>query len=360
MTPARVIVLTVGLILVPPAVDGAIAPRPALADGGVSVDEEIAAWSKRIASNPDDVQARRRRGRLFIASRRYELAHADFARLLALDPLDEDAWVHRGVASYLGGDVRAGIGDLERGIALDAKHPAAFFYRGEIERARGDWEAARADFDRAVELGANALALVRRAEASSRLGQDEAASADYDNALVVGEDKRPLVEAVLGRAEHLWKLGERERALDDAWTAVEVYRRDPRPRVLVGKLRRENGEPLEAEANFSIALRLIDKALDRPHLATSGRVELLLLKAEVHRHRRREERALDAVDAALDLSPKAPEALRVRAQVLDDLGDEADAASTRAFWREVLAIEGKDAPPAPTETPAVREPDDRD
>lgn len=92
------------------------------------------------------------RGQAYMLTRQYDLADADYSRIIELFPEDAPSYRDRGIIRAAGGNLEAGIADLNKSIELQPKDPLAFVYRGAVHKQSGNIELAEADDRRAKEL----------------------------------------------------------------------------------------------------------------------------------------------------------------------------------------------------------------
>ena len=103
--------------------------------------------------NSDRVATYVNRGILRLIEREYRNADADFDRALAIDPLEPEAWLNKGVSTIRQGNSAAALPMIARAIELKTRRPAlAFYTRGIANEHNGDIKAAYADLVRARAL----------------------------------------------------------------------------------------------------------------------------------------------------------------------------------------------------------------
>ncbi|MGT2437249.1 tetratricopeptide repeat protein [Bradyrhizobium betae] len=149
----------------------------------------------------------------FITMEEIDLALADLAKVLELNPKSSNAYINLGLIHRHRGDYAAAIENYDSAIRFDSKNATAYTGRGEANRLKGDLEAAIIDFNRAIEINPGAaLALVYRADARRYVGELDRAIVDYNAALAARPDF-PL--AFVGRGLAHEKLGHIEQARQD-------------------------------------------------------------------------------------------------------------------------------------------------
>jgi tetratricopeptide (TPR) repeat protein len=79
-------------------------------------------------------------------------AIAACTRILALNPQDVVAYFRRGSAYAFRHDYDRAITDLDQAIQLDPKLAVAYSSRGAAYSAKGDYDRAVSDYDRAIQI----------------------------------------------------------------------------------------------------------------------------------------------------------------------------------------------------------------
>jgi eukaryotic-like serine/threonine-protein kinase len=218
-------------------------------------DKAAACFETSVALRPDFWRGYLWRGQANLELKDHESARDDFAAALRLRPDFAPAHFLRALARLGLKDFRGADEDLTRALELDPGHTRLYFTRSRVRALTGDRDGARRDFAEGLRREpADELSWTARGEA--RLGTDpRAALADFDAALrlnpwsrnaaqnkahVLAEKLGRTGEAVAvldrlverypdfvparaGRGVLLARLGQRERALQDAG---EALRRD--------------------------------------------------------------------------------------------------------------------------------------
>jgi tetratricopeptide (TPR) repeat protein len=79
-------------------------------------------------------------------------ARADYDAVLALEPDLAEAFNHRAVARFQGGDYVGALRDIEATLQREPRHFDAFQVLSRIAEARGDWAGALAAWQKALDL----------------------------------------------------------------------------------------------------------------------------------------------------------------------------------------------------------------
>lgn len=125
------------------AVDHLKNPRGAYKMTRRPSEGSIKAWEAQIC---------RARGEAYMLSKKYDLADADYTRVIELYPEDAPSFRDRGIVRAASGRLDAGIADLDRSIELQSKDPLTFVYRGAVHKQMGNIELAEADDKQARRL----------------------------------------------------------------------------------------------------------------------------------------------------------------------------------------------------------------
>ncbi len=295
------------------------------------------------ASPGSEVEALLERADLRLVKGELDLADADLARVLELDPGSGEAHALRGVVWSRRGEHRRAIPEYDRALELDPDQAAPILARRGLARSMlGEHQDAVADYDRSLALAPReAAALRNRGGSKDHLGDRPGAIADFSLSLELEPDdvqtrvnrgmclarEGRLVEAiadydrVLARApDHVQALAERgltraragdmEGALPDYERALAL---DPDcAPALAGR-----GAVRHQRGDREGALRDLDRALELdPRLLSA-----LANRANLHLLRRSFPLAVADFDRALRLQPGDPIMLRERGAARLGAGD---------------------------------------
>ncbi|WP_415022147.1 caspase family protein [Bradyrhizobium sp.] len=161
-----------------------------------------------------------------------ELARADLAKVIELNPKSANAYINLALIYRQQGQYAEAIQSYTTAIQFDSKNATAYAGRGETNRLKGDLDSAIVDFNRAIEINPGAsLALVYRADARRYIGEIDRAIADYNAALAARPDF-PL--AFVGRGLAYEKQGNVAQARQDfeKVTGLNPYQYDTGPGAL--------------------------------------------------------------------------------------------------------------------------------
>lgn len=228
------------------------------------------------------------RARLLVALGRPDEAHADYSRLVDLDPYYTDYLSERARIERDRGDLDAALADYDRAVRLAPPFPELYYNRGTARAQNGDHKGALDDFTRVLEMEPDDLeTLVARAELLLEAGDLDGAEADTDTGLARHPDE---VQLLCLKGTVLLERG----ALDAALLAFDgALRKDPRyPAALVNRavVHYRQEQPGRAVADLSVALEVVG---DDP--------DLLLNRGLAHLADGRTESALEDFDRALTL-----------------------------------------------------------
>jgi tetratricopeptide (TPR) repeat protein len=120
----------------------------------VTIDEAIAASTRKQAFEPNDPFTYGDRGNAYARKGDYDRAIADYDEAIRLDPKYALGYnyYNRGNAYNRKGDYDRAIADYDQAIRLYPKHAKAYNNRGEAYEAKNDLDHAIADYDQALKL----------------------------------------------------------------------------------------------------------------------------------------------------------------------------------------------------------------
>ena len=157
-----------------------------------------------------------------IGRRAFDLAIADFDRLIGFDPKDIAAFVERGNAWKGKHDTDRAMADYDNAIRIDPGNNNAPGYRsrGQAFEAKGDFDRALADYSEAIRIAPkDATAHFMRAFALSRKGAIDDLIAGYNEVIRIN----PADATAYSNRGILWsKKGDIERAIADFNEAVRL------------------------------------------------------------------------------------------------------------------------------------------
>jgi len=123
---------------------------------GTRFDDAIVVCSRLI--NSTAIQGRRLaeaytyRGRAFSGTGQYDLALADLAKAIAIDPRFGAPYSERGRIYHLQKDDARALAEYDRANAVDPKYPDAYANRALIYAARQEYDGAISEYTKAIEL----------------------------------------------------------------------------------------------------------------------------------------------------------------------------------------------------------------
>ena len=277
-----------GMLLSAQAQDRSTAPATRYAK------EAIAAYDNVIRLNPEHLAAYLNRAKAHIACGHYETALIDIEKALCLEP-EAAAYTARGMAQFCIGQRDAAFTDFETALRLEPGCADAYAARGTVKSKLGEYEAALADFDAAIHLlpdvptDARAaykyhpakgvlgdlrcrLAQVyhNRAYTKAFLGQRQSALSDYDTAIQLSPK---FAASYTNRGELKYSLGQRDAALADFEAAIRADPEFAQPYTERAREKLRWGRDADAKGDLEIALKLAHAAGDETH---QGYVESLL------------------------------------------------------------------------------------
>ena len=166
--------------------------------------------SKRIEQNPEDAQAYRQRGGLWIKLHQYEKSILDCSEAILLNPQDSQAYYLRGLALFHLKRYQDAISDWNQVIRFNSQFAEAYCHRGQAYAVLQEYDKALADFERAVCLNAKcAQAYHHRALVYHAQGKYQQASADYEQSIRL-EPNNSLAQSNRSMIENQLKVSDPE------------------------------------------------------------------------------------------------------------------------------------------------------
>jgi tetratricopeptide (TPR) repeat protein len=168
---------------------------PALADAKAeckywrhfSAEHAIAACSEVIRGDAKAAWAYGNRGLAYDDNKQYDLAIADYAKAIEIDPMDAGYHIARGMTYAHKKDYDSAIADYTRGIEINPKEAPVHVLRAIAYRINGQNDAAISDYTRAIELNPKgttaASAYNGRGRIHEKKGEKQQAIADFRAAL---------------------------------------------------------------------------------------------------------------------------------------------------------------------------------
>ncbi|MDX3002829.1 tetratricopeptide repeat protein [Kribbella solani] len=218
--------------------------------------------------DPDSVDAIRTIGVIRAENGDYRRALAAFDQGIMRSPHDLETLMSRGILHQQRGDFAKAIADFDTLLEVFSRLPGAFVLRGRARALAGDVAGARRDLDRAVKLSRRrgpVSASIISVRGTFLLGQDEPAAAlsDFNRALELAPEVRAIWSS---RGRTYLSLGRYPEAIADYERAAEF---DPPAAVGfhgqgLGWL--YQGDRVRAEALFRTALKVAIEQLRSPKI----------------------------------------------------------------------------------------------
>ena len=306
-----------------------------------------------------------------------EAAEAAFSRLVRLAPKESRGPMGLGEVRFRRGDATNALPMVERALELEPGSRPALYLLGQVFRALGRGEEARVAIsagtgearqpmtDPWAEAAPEQVRLLpgvfQQAEALSASGRPEAAVGLLERARRFHPDHAGLLNQL---AVALNRCGRPAQALD---LLAPVLARDPgavAPRITRSHALAQSGNLEAALSEARQAVHLAPKlaqshlALANAHLSAEqdaealtaleeasrcdpANAEILLESATIRwRNLRDGQAALTLLDRAIDLQPSLVPALRLRAEIQEDIGDAEGARRTTGVIRWLAARTG--------------------
>jgi tetratricopeptide (TPR) repeat protein len=306
----------------------------------------LKAYHKAISLNPEYAYPYLGRAALRLSRGEDAAAFQDFAEAVKAAPKDFSAWFNRAEAYWRRGDAENALQDYRE--ALDADLPDARYAMtiGDRFTQRSLWRDAVDAYSRAAEMSRTVEPLIRRSRAHEGLKDDRKAMADLDAAVRL---EPASAEAWTARGQLCMKLNRWDQSLQDFTRALKLDPKAAKVRVARGSYYARTGKPQLALEDFDAAVAadpnlaeaynnrgaLYANAYNDTDKALNDIVSAVVLAPRnagyqfnlgIMRLRARQYRkALEALDASLNLKGPVPPIMQARAEVRAHLGEHAAA-----------------------------------
>jgi len=183
-----------------------------------------------------------------------DLAKADFAEALTLEPDNADIWGERGGLRQQHGDYAEALVDFNRALELDPTHADWLLYRGIVKDHLGDYPGAIADFNQALVYTTNrANVLFLRGITLMHQDDPAGASADFDQAIALNPKN---TNAYLARAALKQKTGDADGAIADTTRIIELNPDQPDAYIVRGMVEWDQDDYRHAIVDLSQFIKM--------------------------------------------------------------------------------------------------------
>jgi tetratricopeptide (TPR) repeat protein len=257
----RTIACAAALLLALCPVGGAAAADDAATCKNAQGDDKIAACSRVLGRNPNDVDAYDYRGMGYWQKGEYDSAVADFDEAIRLNPTGVQGAAHyifRGLAYAGKREYDRAISDIDEAARLNPRLPAvrglASIVRGVVYNGKNDYDRAIVELDQGIRLVPKmAIAYLARGTAYNGKGDYDRAIADVNEAIRLNPKDAPAY------SERGWAYsgkGEYDRAIAELDQAIRLNPKNAIAHFRRGSVHTRNGDYERAIADFDEALRL--------------------------------------------------------------------------------------------------------
>jgi tetratricopeptide (TPR) repeat protein len=147
-------------------------------------EERIAACTKRLASDPNNVAAYWERAYAYERKREYKRAIADLDEIIRRDPADTYAYLERSLSYFDLNSYTQALADCTKAIQLDPENADYYYARARVYRAQGKNDEALSDANHALQLEPRmAMAYAFLGWMYDSLGEYNRAIVEYSQAL---------------------------------------------------------------------------------------------------------------------------------------------------------------------------------
>jgi len=268
-------------------------------DGGV-----LESVRQALENDPKLARAYALRAKSFCHRRRYDKAITDSDRAISLDPNEALAYLVRGKAGYLGGEIpnEKVMEDLLHAVKLEPNIEDGYFYLGIMYTVRKEYVKSADMLTKAAKLNPKDKNVYQYRSACYQLmGKPELALKDLDTILKM-DPARADVYAT--RADTYQRLGQYDKAIADYGTAIKTKPHEYTLLMMRASLYIKIGKHKEAIKDYTdaIAINPIDE-------------DLFLRRGNEYLELKDYPRALADFNESISLAPEYENAYRRRSTV---------------------------------------------
>ncbi len=176
-----------------------------------------------IQSNPDNSEAYYNRAKYYDERYQYNLALADWSKVIELNPHNTEAYLKRATIYNSQKQKDLAIPDLSKVIELEPENLIAYSYRAQIYKEQEKWDLAIADYSKIIELDSSnypASNYISRANSYRKQKKYNLALADYSKAIEINPNNADFYYYQRGLT--LIKLGNKQKAIQELQKAAEL------------------------------------------------------------------------------------------------------------------------------------------
>jgi serine/threonine protein kinase/tetratricopeptide (TPR) repeat protein len=244
----------------PAAVTPAQTARDASPADRSNIAVPVEAWQPQLAAilrgaNTDTIHAtaHMNAGAKYQQQARHDLALAEFAEAIAIDPAEPSGYHFRGISHGAKGDSARAMADYAKAIEIRPTYAAAYLDRGAVLLDQGNADAAMADYSAAIAANPRyADAYLARGRAFAQRLDFDNAIADFSNAIALAPNS---AAAHHERGKRFLTKGETDKAITDFSNAIAI---DPR---FVNALI-DRGKASEVARDLKAAIADYSRAID--------------------------------------------------------------------------------------------------
>jgi tetratricopeptide (TPR) repeat protein len=269
--------------------------------------EGLSELREAVRIEPDRTEWRMRLAQAMFAFRLYDDARQNVDRVLEVEPRNIDALLLRAGLHSIKGDNDAMLADVDKALEIDPKHKGALAFKAQVLGRKGDLAGAEEYLRKLLEVDPTTANHMEMARFLATLGRHPEALEESRKAIDVAKDAEEKVRAQLNLANLHLNLGEIDKTFEVLQTAREEDPTNADLLLSLARLHHANREPEKAE---SLLQEHVKANADKP--------EPLLVLADYYRVLEQNEKAIEAIDRALEIAPGNEPALLRRAEYLHD------------------------------------------
>jgi tetratricopeptide (TPR) repeat protein len=289
-------------------------------------EKQLADLEEALKASPDNTEALRVRGAVYLAKRDFEKATADFTKVLEKNP--EDAVIIGELAESLTNEKKydEAIKLIDKVIAKNDKNAGGYIARAQVKILQKDDQGALEDLKKAIDAQpGDVTGLMARARYYFSKKEYDKAKSDIDEAMKI----RPnMVQGLLMQAELAAQKGNYEQAIETMQLMASADPSNPIWKIQIAQL-------LSADKRPRAAIELANQVLKED----ADNASALRIRGDAYLSIGKHAEAVADLEAALKADPKISGVLNNLAWVLATSPDDAVRNGKRAVELATKACE---------------------
>ncbi len=223
-------------------------------DNKKDYDLAIAEYNKVIKLDPNSANAYYNRGLAYYHKKEYDQAIADYNKAIAINPNYTDAYIYRGNAYNEKKESDKAMADYNKAIAIDPNSTNAYIYRGLAYEQKKEYDQAIVDYNKAIAINPNYTdAYIYRGNAYNEKKESDKAMADYNKAIAIDPNS---TNAYIYRGLAYEQKKEYDQAIVDYNKAIAIDPNSANAYIYPGLAYYEKKEYDQAIADYNKAITI--------------------------------------------------------------------------------------------------------